>query len=138
MLRVLRSWEIILVCFSERRNPFWAHRGVQALTPLQPGGTRPWLWPLLSPCRILERIPSEGNPGTSSSLMESLWHIQHSLMFSPSAWPQLCWRGGKQRWDLPAEDAPDAKALSARLCAPWMALGEPHPPPLPMGVVPSP
>lgn len=57
MLSVLRSWEIILVPFSGRRNPLSAGRGVQAHTPLQPGGAAPRLQPLLSPRWIPERIP---------------------------------------------------------------------------------
>ena len=56
MFSVLRSWEIILVPFSERRNPLLAHGGVQALTPLQPAGARPRLQPLLFPRWIPERI----------------------------------------------------------------------------------
>lgn len=110
MLSVLRSWDITLVCLSERRNPFWAHRGVQALTPLQPGG--PDLGCGLSHPHVGSQRGSlhPANRGESRHILltdgESLAH-PHSLMFSPSARPHsalLVW--GQTALGSPAEDVP--------------------------------
>lgn len=110
MLSVLRSWKIILVPFSERRNPSSAHRDVQALTPLQPGGVVPWLQPLLSPHWTSERISLSCQYGGIQKHPPDQQRVPGTpvlpnfppLQLSPT---QLCSGGGEWCWDVPAKDA---------------------------------
>lgn len=143
MLSVLRSWEIILVPFSERRNPLSAHRGVQAHTPPQPGGAGPQLRPLLSPRWIPERIPSSRQHGGTQAHPPDRWRVPGTSIlpdFLPSSSAPLdsAHVGATGAGMSQLKILSDAKALSSRLRAPWMALGEPRPPAFPAGAVPSP
>lgn len=89
MLRGLRSWEIILVPFSERRNPFSAGRGVRALAPLN------LLGPDLACSLFSPHAGSQSGSLRPASVGESK-HIPQinedtlrSLVFYTSAQPRL-------------------------------------------------